>query len=329
MGLRDFIRELFGGQGAGVRRTERPGDRQRESRPEPPGLGPEELSRRLGAGLAELLAIKPQYGTFEVPKRSGGRRTIHAPAPQLKALQRRILRRLLGRLAVHPAAVGFERKQSIVTHARRHAGAAVVLRMDIRDFFPSTTRSRVGEYLRAIGWGREARDMLLGWLTWRDALPQGAPTSPRLSNLTNYAMDARLSGQAAACGATYTRYADDLTFSFAADSRQAVRKVIGGTKKIVGDYGYRLHQKRKLVIRRRHQRQMVTGLVVNARPALPRQTRRRLRAIRHHLAAGRAATLTAEQLAGWNALETMILRQRVAPAADGGSGKQTRPDLAR
>ena len=161
------------------------------------------------------------------------------------------------------------------------------------------------------------------------ALPQGAPTSPRLSNLTNYAMDARLSGQAAACGATYTRYADDLTFSFAADSRQAVRKVIGGTKKIVGDYGYRLHQKRKLVIRRRHQRQMVTGLVVNARPALPRQTRRRLRAIRHHLAAGRAATLTAEQLAGWDALETMILRQRVAPAADGGSGKQTRPDLAR
>jgi len=126
----------------------------------------------------------------------------------------------------------------------------------------------------------------------------------------NYEMDARLSALAGRIGGVYTRYADDITFSFPSDARLSVGIAIRATKRIVDEYGYRLHLKQKLSIRRRHQSQRVTGLVVNDRVALPRETRRRLRAIEHHLRAGREASLTPEQLAGWHALMAMIEKQR-------------------
>jgi retron-type reverse transcriptase len=186
------------------------------------GLDVQELARRLDRDQAKLREWKPVYREFTIPKRSGGKRRIHAPTPELKTLQRRILRRLLARLKTHPAATGFERGESFVTNARRHVGRAVVLRFDVQDFFPSTSARRVEKYFRAIGWNREAARLLSGLCTWEGALPQGAPTSPRLSNLLNYRLDARLSGLAARSEAIYTRYADDLTFSFREDRRDRI-----------------------------------------------------------------------------------------------------------
>lgn len=84
------------------------------------------------------------------------------------------------------------------------------------------------------------------------------------------------------------------------------------TKAVVKDEGYELHQKKKLWIMRRHDRQLVTGLVVNDGPRLPREARRRLRAVRHHLAVGRPATLTAAQLAGWDSLQKLVAAQSQA-----------------
>ena len=122
-------------------------------------------------------------------------------------------------------------------------------------------------------------------------------------------MDVRLAALAKSVHATYSRYADDITFSFEEDERRAPSAIIKGDKEVLADYGYKLHLKQKLSIRREHQRQSVTGLVVNKGVHLPRETRRRLRAIRHHIATGRDATLTPEQLAGWAALEKMIETQ--------------------
>ena len=150
-------------------------------------------------------------------KRSGGKRRILAPSRSLKDRQRRIHKRLLRKLPAHPSAIGFERGQSVVTHARRHAARAVVIRMDVRDFFDSTSSHRVYEYFRRIGWNRSASRWLTEACTYDGQLPQGAPTSPRLSSLVNFAMDARLAGLAKSNGATYSRYADDLTFSFSVD----------------------------------------------------------------------------------------------------------------
>jgi hypothetical protein len=298
MGLFDLLQNLFGGRVVSDRF--------------PPGrFDLAELCRRLDAPVGGLAAVTPHYAEHTILKRNGGTRALHVPDPATKTLQRRILRRVLGRLRAHPAAVGFERGRSILDNARPHVGAAVLLKMDIRDFFPSTHAARVRDLFRCIGWDAESADTLVRLCTLDDGLPQGAPTSPRLSNLVNVRLDARLAGLAARHGATYTRYADDLTFSFPEDNRTAVHEVIGVAKHVVEDEGgYRLHQKRKLQIRRRHEQQLVTGLVVNERVQLPRRVRRWLRAVEHRIATGRDATLTPEQLEGWRAFAAMIERNR-------------------
>jgi len=219
---------------------------------------------------------------------------------------------VLGGLPVHPAANGFEPERSIVTNARPHEGQAVVVKMDLRDFFPSTSADRVHEYFRAIGYDQGSTALLVRLCTHANGLPQGAPTSPKLSNLVNARLDARLDGLARHVGANYTRYADDMTFSFEEDDRQAVQNLIRSVKFIVADEGYELHQHRKLQIRRRHGRQMVTGLVVNDGVSLPRSTRRWLRAVEHRQAKTGQSTLTPAQLQGWRALANMVQAQEEA-----------------
>ncbi len=225
-------------------------------------------------------------------------------------MQRRILHRLLGRLRVHPCVTGFEKGHSIVTNAVCHQGKAVVIRMDIRDFFANTSAKRVRKYFQTIGWNREATEILVRLCTYENGLPQGAPTSPRLANLVNYGLDAHLEGLAKRFGGAYTRYADDLTFSFDQDGPTQHHPVISVSKLILASEGYSLHMKRKLHIRRQHERQLVTGLVVNVRPALPRETRRWLRAVEHRASTGGNPTLSEGQREGWHALQSMIETQR-------------------
>jgi hypothetical protein len=289
VGLWDSIRGVFEGAGG--------------------GRGVEELARRLGVGEAELRALVPRYRPFAIKKRSGGQRVIDEPEEQLKRVQRLILRRLLARLRSHPSAHGFERGCSIVTAALPHARRAVVLRLDVQDFFLSTKAERIQSYFRRIGWGRAAAALLTRLCTHRGGLPQGAPTSPRLSNLVNLRLDARLAALARAHGASYTRYADDMTFSFDADEHERLVAVIRTTKKVLREEGYRLHTDRKLRVLRRHARQTVAGLVVNERVRLPRSTRRWLRAVEHRASTGRDTTLTPPQLEGWRALRHMIDEQ--------------------
>lgn len=280
------------------------------------GHGVEELARRLGCDAVTLQAVKPGYREVPLPKRSGGQRLLCVPDDTLKALQRRIHHRLLRRLRCHAAVTGFQRGESIVTHARRHVGRAVVVRLDLKDFFPSTGAGRVYRYFRNIGWNRPAARLLMKLCTHRGGLPQGAPTSPRLSNLVNYRLDSRLAAMAKKLGAGYSRYADDLTLSFAVDNRKLIRYLIRFVRKVVATEGYTVHGRKKLHIRRRHQQQRVTGLVVNEHVQLPRQTRRWLRAVEHHLRTGRAATLTPAQLAGWQALQQMVAAQAVDPVKE-------------
>jgi hypothetical protein len=303
-----------------------------KGRPSRPGLPLSELAGRLKMTEEDLRQVEPIYHEFDIPKRSGGRRRIYAPAPELKAIQRLILRRVLGRLKCHPAAKGFERGQSIVTNALPHVRQTVVLRMDLKNYFESTKAGRVRDFFLRIGWGQEATEILLKLCTLRGGLPPGAPTSPRLSNLVNYRMDQRLRGLASGGKsvqayfrnprtgggvtkplptegiAAYTRYADDLAFSFPGDDAGSIHRIVFLVKRIVKDEGYEVHMKKKLHIRRQHDRQQVTGLVVNERLNLPRSVRRRLRAIEHHLRTGRTATLTPAQLTGWKALQAMIAK---------------------
>ena len=306
----------------------------------------DELARRLGVEAGALRSFEPRYREFTIPKRSGGRRRILAPNDETKQLQRRVLRRLLARLAAHPAAMGFERGKSIVTNARAHQGQAVVLRFDLVDFFPSTRADRAGRYFRRIGWNRRATGVLVRLCTYEGSLPQGAPSSPRLSNLINHRLDARLAGMAAKLGGVYTRYADDIAISLPNEDcprdwiirsglppvfgletiTERIRFLRAFVRRVVEEEGYRLHRRKKLSVRRRHHRQTVTGLVVNDRVNLPRSTRRWLRAVEHRTRLAQPGqpttsrppgspfpkrpTLTPAQLEGWRALRSMIDRQR-------------------
>ncbi len=321
MGIFDKLKSFLGGD-SGKSKTSAT---QAPLPPDDVGHGLEELSRRLAISIEEIQRVEIAYQSFQIPKRRGGQRTILAPAPPLKAMQRRIARRLLAKLAVHPGAMGFVRGCSIATHAGLHVGRAVVLKMDIRDFFPSTAAVRVTAYFRRIGWNAQVAKLLTRLCTHQGGLPQGAPTSPTLSNLLNHRLDARLTALAAhlslqtpkratdsapiapiKTGVYYSRYADDLTFSFEHDDHATIQMAIRLTQEAVAVEGYKLHTKKKLRIMRQHAQQRVTGLVVNERVNLPRETRRRLRAVEHHLQAGRPASLTPAQFQGWQALRQMV-----------------------
>jgi RNA-directed DNA polymerase len=269
----------------------------------------EELAGRLKMSVAELKSVPIAYQQFQIPKRSKGVRRILAPVQHLKTVQRQILRRVLGGFSPHVCATGFCRGHSIVSNALPHVGKAAVVRMDLKDFFPSTPAERVKLYFRFAGWNEEAAALLTRLCTHDGALPQGAPTSPKLSNLLNWRLDARLAGLASASGAAYTRYADDITYSLEADNPAAIRRLVHFTSVIARQEGYLVHQREKLYVRRRKDRQVVTGLVVNEQVALPRQTRRWLRAVEHHQKTGRKVSISADQLAGWRSLQSMIAWQ--------------------
>src|SRR5437879_4367130 len=147
MAFFDFLKRLIQPGDEGMAAVER----NRKT----PGLSLSELARRLKMTEEELRHVEPVYHEFAIPKRGGGQRRIFSPSPELKAIQRRILRRVLARLKCHPAAKGFERGQSIVTNARPHVRQAVVLRMDLKDYFESTEAKRVRDFFLRIGWGTE------------------------------------------------------------------------------------------------------------------------------------------------------------------------------
>jgi hypothetical protein len=272
------------------------------------GLGIPELARRLGMTVEELDVVDVTYHTRWIEKRGGGSRRLDVPGPELKRVQKRILRMLIAKLNTHSAVTGFEPGCSIVDNATPHVSQAVVINIDVRDFFTETHAGRLQAYFQRVGWNREAAVLLTRLTTHDGGLPQGAPTSPRLSNLVNYGLDARIDSFARTRRATYTRYADDITISFPRDYPKKVRGMVQAVRRQLKAHGYQMHGD-KLRIRRQHQQQKVTGLVVNERVNLPRQIRRKLRAVEHHHKTNRPATLTPEQLAGWRALQQMIEKQ--------------------
>jgi retron-type reverse transcriptase len=243
-------------------------------------------------------AERTHYAYFEVPKRSGGKRLLAAPRPRLAAAQRWVLREILDRLPVEPPAHGFVRGRSTVTNAAPHCRRDVVVNLDVADFFPSITFARVRGLFESLGYSGAAATVLAllatecprsaveydGATYWvaagERALPQGAPTSPAISNQIVRKLDRRLAGAAAAMGWAYTRYADDMTFSAPAGKRAEIPIVLARARHVVEEEGFALNPKKGRV-QRRAGRQLVTGVVVNEAPRLPREEVRRLRAILH------------------------------------------------
>jgi RNA-directed DNA polymerase len=228
------------------------------------------------------------YVQFEVPKASGGVRLIAAPRADLKKAQQHILRELLDPLETHPACHAFVRGRSTVTNATPHVGSALVLKMDLVDFFPTIHFHRITGLFQHYGASRTSARLLAALVTyrprlpdgrvaWPSLLPQGAPTSPAIANLICRRMDARLDALAKEVGARYTRYADDLTFSFDEPPSRGIGRFVWWVGQICGQEGFFENVKKRRLLRPTSQ-QRVTGLVVNERLAVPREARRRFRA---------------------------------------------------
>jgi len=239
------------------------------------------------------------YVRFAVPKRSGGERWLAAPMPQLAATQEWILVNILEKRPTHPAAHGFVAGRSTVSNAQPHVKHDVVVNADLKDFFPTVTFRRVAGFFREIGYSPAVatifallctdaprRKVVYANKTFyvaagARALPQGACTSPAISNLVAKRLDSRLTGITSKLGWTYTRYADDLSFSGSGETaQQKIGYLLARVRHIAQDEGFAVNETKTRVLRQSN-RQLVTGVVVNDRRGIDRTTVRRLRAILH------------------------------------------------
>jgi hypothetical protein len=247
------------------------------------------LIHRFSAGRPAT--VKEAHYCFHwIQKRRGGWRLIESPKATLKDVQTKVLHDLLDKVPCHSAAHGFAMGRSILTNARPHVGQQVVLRFDLKNFYTTVRFARVVAIYRSLGYSREV-SIWLALLTTssvpanfsfqsqgpyvildylRRHLPQGAPTSPTLANLSAFGLDARLSGFARSFGMNYTRYADDLTFSGSEISESTLCIVIPLIQQIIREERFVVN-KDKTRILRAHQRQTVTGVVVNQKPNVARR----------------------------------------------------------
>jgi hypothetical protein len=216
------------------------------------------------------------YRPFTISKRDGSERRLLAPSPHLKTLQRRLLDNYLSQLPAHACATGFRPGCSIVDNARIHARQQLIATVDLRDFFESTRAARVRAFFVQHGWRDQELQTLMRLCVYRNGLPQGAPTSPCLSNLVNWSLDQRLRRLAQQAKALYSRYGDDLTFSWGHDPMP------GGFQLAVQDAvqaaGYEIQPRKNWQVTPIRKRPIVTGLVLkgNGKLSIPWAVRWRM-----------------------------------------------------
>lgn len=287
---------------------------------------PSDLAAALGLSIPRLrwlcfhaeATARFHYVTFQIPKRSGGVRLLASPHAQLERAQRWILENILSRLEVTPHAHGFVAGRSTVTNARPHVGKHVVVNLDLKDFFPTITFPRVRGLFESLGYSPAAATLLAllcteaprtamtydGKTYWvaagERALPQGACTSPAISNLVTRKLDRRLAGAVSRLGWAYTRYADDLSFSGSAEAGTRLSLLFARVRAIVADEGFTVNEAKGRV-QRAARRQSVTGVVVNDKLGVPREELRRLRAILHAARTTGLAAQNREQRADFEA----------------------------
>lgn len=220
--------------------------------------------------LAMLIGISPEdltklvfcqelfYTKAYIPKKSGGTRELDMPSLELKYIQRWILDNILVKIHVSEHAFGFCLNKSIVDNAQIHKNMYCLINMDISDFFPSVSFEKVFRIFAYYGYTKEVSWILSKLCTYQGKLPQGSPASPQISNIVCLKLDARLSALAEKYESNYSRYADDITFSGNNDIKSINKVVV----KIIEDEGFCVNEK-KTRISYPHQRQEVTGLLVN------------------------------------------------------------------
>lgn len=231
----------------------------------------------LGRNQAYLASVinsnVSHYREFEIPKRSGGKRIISAPYPALLECQSWIYENILTKIKIHSSAHGFTFKKSIISNSKIHVGQNHFLKIDLKDFFPSITINQVITIFKSLGYTHKVSFYLAAICCYGEVLPQGAPTSPMLSNIVAKSLDNRLMKYSKKFNLKYTRYADDLAFS--GDSIPV--KHIEYITKIINSCGFVVNEKKTILQQEKHKR-IVTGIsIAEDVIKVPREYKRKLK----------------------------------------------------
>lgn len=222
------------------------------------------------------------YYRFDIPKKSGGTRHIAAPKTQLKAAQRQILEQILQNVEISGQAHGFIKSRSVLTSAKTHnTSPGLLINIDLENFFPTITFERVRGLYQSFGYSGYISSLLAMICTYCERmpleikgeikyiktsdriLPQGSPASPMITNIICRSMDKRINGLCKKYGITYTRYADDMSFSYTGDtSNFAIGRFLNSINTIIEAEGFHM-KKEKTHILRKNNRQYITGIVIN------------------------------------------------------------------
>ena len=222
------------------------------------------------------------YYRFDIPKKSGGTRHIAAPKTQLKAAQRQVLEQILQKAEVSDLSHGFIKARSILTSAKTHRTSPdLLINIDLENFFPTITFERVRGLYQSFGYSGYIASLLAMLCTYCErmpleikgetkyikiserVLPQGSPASPMITNIICRNMDKRIDGLCKKLGLTYTRYADDMSFSYMGDTENlAIGSFLNSINKIIESEGFHM-KKEKTHILRKNNRQYITGIVIN------------------------------------------------------------------
>lgn len=248
----------------------------------------EQLARKFGYTYKELASLiypttNKSYERFTIPKKNGETRVINAPRLKLLRIQKILADDLTKIYTPKNCAHGFITNRSIVTNAEMHTGKRYVFNIDLKDFFGSIHFGRVRNLLMAspFGYTYNQATILAQICCHEGSIPQGAPTSPVISNIICWKMDAQLQRLAIENRCTYTRYADDITFSFSVSKAKLPRSILKINtatdevsvspilEKIIQDNGFIINNE-KVRLQGRNQRQQVTGITVNNKLNLKR-----------------------------------------------------------
>ena len=220
------------------------------------------------------------YRKFVIPKRNGGHREINSPYPVLLSAQRWIYENILKVVAPHDCACGFREGKSIADNAQPHLNRLCLLKMDIKDFFPSVEMRRVLSVFTGLGYSDGVSYDLTSICCLEKCLPQGGVTSPSLSNIIAGRMDRKLSGLAGKFHLSYTRYADDLTFS----GNHIPLYFPDAVSDILKEEHFEANPSKTRLIRGRNKQKIVTGVsVAGERLKIPKETKRQIRQEVHYL----------------------------------------------
>ena len=217
------------------------------------------------------------YKRGEKIKPDGRIREFFKPHGDLKKVQRTIHRKILRKLPIHSSIHSYRKKKDQLSNAKPHVGNLYMINLDIKDFFPSVTPSKVYTALLKLGFSEPVSQMLVSLTTYQNQLPQGPPTSPGIANLVLFPLARRFEVLCMKHGAILTIFGDDITVSGSA----RILKIKNLFMRIITEEGYKIHPG-KVKVSKRGDKKKVTGVVVNKKTNVDKAYFRNLKAQIHN-----------------------------------------------